>query len=171
MLQTLIITVHGPQFFLVNPNLFSSLQGHFMYVNNLHQFGHLLNNDNYDTTHLNNDMYQIFDNRLVSWKLITTNQPLVGAILCMSFSLSPTTILGLAEEVCPRELVTPLGACFWCRYGQSTPHRALCIVLIVDLHPPLLSPAQMYTGTRSCLMCFVKNWSRYTAVSSTELVF
>ena len=56
----------GHRFFLVNPTLFSSLQGHFMYVNNLHQFGHLLNNDNYDTTHLNNDMYQIFDNRLVS---------------------------------------------------------------------------------------------------------
>ena len=25
-------------------------KGHFMYVNNLHQFGHLLNNDNYDTS-------------------------------------------------------------------------------------------------------------------------
>ena len=37
-----------------------------MHVNNLHQFGHLLNNDNYDTNHLNNDMYQIFDNRQVS---------------------------------------------------------------------------------------------------------
>ena len=37
-----------------------------MYVSNLDKFGHLLNADNYNTDHLNNDMYMIFDNRLVS---------------------------------------------------------------------------------------------------------
>ena len=42
------------------------MQGHFMYVSNLEEYGHLLNADNYETTHLHNDMYQIFDNRLVS---------------------------------------------------------------------------------------------------------
>ena len=36
-----------------------------MYVSNLDEYGHLLNADNFDTTHLNNDMYMIFDNRLV----------------------------------------------------------------------------------------------------------
>ena len=40
-------------------------QGHFMYVSNLDEYGHLLNADNFDTSHLNNDMYMIFDNRLV----------------------------------------------------------------------------------------------------------
>ena len=37
-----------------------------MYMNNLHEFGHLLNAENYNTDHLNNDMYMIFDNRVVS---------------------------------------------------------------------------------------------------------
>ena len=36
-----------------------------MYVSNLDEYGHLLNADNFDTSHLNNDMYMIFDNRLV----------------------------------------------------------------------------------------------------------
>ena len=36
-----------------------------MYVSNLDEYGHLLNADNYETTHLHNDMYMIFDNRLV----------------------------------------------------------------------------------------------------------
>ena len=37
-----------------------------MYMSNLDKYGHLLNADNYNTDHLNNDMYMIFDNRLVS---------------------------------------------------------------------------------------------------------
>ena len=37
-----------------------------MYVSNLDKYGHLLNADNYNTDYLNNDMYMIFDNRLVS---------------------------------------------------------------------------------------------------------
>lgn len=45
------------------------MQGHFMYVSNLDEYGHLLNADNFDTSHLNNDMYMIFDNRLVGSKL------------------------------------------------------------------------------------------------------
>ena len=40
-----------------------------MYVSNLDEYGHLLNADNFDTSHLNNDMYMIFDNRLVGSKL------------------------------------------------------------------------------------------------------
>ena len=39
-----------------------------MYISNLDEYGHLLNADNFDTSHLNNDMYMIFDNRLVSFK-------------------------------------------------------------------------------------------------------
>ena len=45
-------------------------QGHFMYVSNLEEYGHLLNRDSYTTDHLHNDMYQMFDNRLVSTKAI-----------------------------------------------------------------------------------------------------
>lgn len=37
-----------------------------MFVSNLEEYGHLLNGDNYNTDHLNNDMYMLFDNRLVS---------------------------------------------------------------------------------------------------------
>ena len=37
-----------------------------MHVSNLDKYGHLLNADNYSTDHLNNDMYTIFDNRLVN---------------------------------------------------------------------------------------------------------
>ena len=37
-----------------------------MYVTNLNVFGRLLETDSYTTTHLHNDMWQIFDNKLVS---------------------------------------------------------------------------------------------------------
>lgn len=37
-----------------------------MYISNLHDYGHLLSGDNYETSHLHNDMYQMFENRLVS---------------------------------------------------------------------------------------------------------
>ena len=43
----------------------AALQGHFMYVTNLEEFGHLVNPDGYSTEHLNNDMYEIFSNRKV----------------------------------------------------------------------------------------------------------
>ncbi|KAF4533520.1 hypothetical protein B566_EDAN001005 [Ephemera danica] len=35
----------------------------FMFVSNLDDFGHLVNADSFDTTHLHNELYQIFDNR------------------------------------------------------------------------------------------------------------
>lgn len=44
-----------------------NVQGYFMYVSNLEDYGHLLNAENYETTHLHNDMFSMFDNRLVSW--------------------------------------------------------------------------------------------------------
>ncbi|OXB77322.1 UNVERIFIED_CONTAM: hypothetical protein H355_002314 [Colinus virginianus] len=37
-------------------------QGVFMYLTNRHQFGHILSLDNYQTTHLHNDLWQIFSN-------------------------------------------------------------------------------------------------------------
>jgi hypothetical protein len=39
-------------------------KGKFMHVSNLHDYGHLLNADTYDTTRLHGDMYQMFDNYL-----------------------------------------------------------------------------------------------------------
>ena len=36
-----------------------------MYVSNLHEYGHLISPDNYETHHLHNDLYNIFENRLV----------------------------------------------------------------------------------------------------------
>ena len=41
-----------------------------MYVSNLEEYGHLLNGDNFNTHHVNNDMYMLFDNRLVSWSTL-----------------------------------------------------------------------------------------------------
>lgn len=40
----------------------SVLQGVFMYLTNRHQFGHILSLENYQTTHLHNDLWQIFSN-------------------------------------------------------------------------------------------------------------
>ena len=37
-----------------------------MYISNIDEYGHLLNGDNYEITHLHNDMFSIFDNRVVS---------------------------------------------------------------------------------------------------------
>ena len=37
-----------------------------MYVSNIDDYGHMLNGDNYETTHLHNDMFSMFDNTLVS---------------------------------------------------------------------------------------------------------
>lgn len=38
-----------------------------MYVDNRESFGHLINYENYSTEHLHNDMWEIFDNPLVSF--------------------------------------------------------------------------------------------------------
>uniref|UniRef100_A0A8C4UWL6 Procollagen-lysine,2-oxoglutarate 5-dioxygenase 1 n=1 Tax=Falco tinnunculus TaxID=100819 RepID=A0A8C4UWL6_FALTI len=37
-------------------------QGVFMYLTNRHEFGHILSLENYQTTHLHNDLWQIFSN-------------------------------------------------------------------------------------------------------------
>ncbi|XP_020626272.1 procollagen-lysine,2-oxoglutarate 5-dioxygenase 3-like [Orbicella faveolata] len=39
-------------------------RGIFMYATNLYDFGRLLETDNYNTNHLHNDLWEIFDNRL-----------------------------------------------------------------------------------------------------------
>lgn len=39
-------------------------QGVFMYVTNVHTFGHILSTENYQTQHLHNDLWQIFENPL-----------------------------------------------------------------------------------------------------------
>ncbi|XP_069025308.1 procollagen-lysine,2-oxoglutarate 5-dioxygenase 1 isoform X2 [Embiotoca jacksoni] len=39
-------------------------KGIFMYVTNLHSFGRILSTDNYQTSHLHNDLWQIFNNPL-----------------------------------------------------------------------------------------------------------
>ena len=41
-----------------------------MYISNWHtNYGHLLNDDNFETTHLHNDMFSMLDNRMVSAEL------------------------------------------------------------------------------------------------------
>ena len=41
-----------------------------MFVSNQVDFGHQTNSDNYDVSHLHEELYQIFDNELVSSKFI-----------------------------------------------------------------------------------------------------
>ena len=42
------------------------MQGIFMYVSNMKYYGNLINYDDFDTSHLHNDFYQIFQNPYVS---------------------------------------------------------------------------------------------------------
>ncbi|XP_042347461.1 procollagen-lysine,2-oxoglutarate 5-dioxygenase 1 isoform X1 [Plectropomus leopardus] len=42
-------------------------KGVFMYVTNMHTFGRILSTDNYETSHLHNDLWQIFENP-VDWQ-------------------------------------------------------------------------------------------------------
>uniref|UniRef100_A0A3Q3JRQ0 Procollagen-lysine,2-oxoglutarate 5-dioxygenase 1 n=1 Tax=Monopterus albus TaxID=43700 RepID=A0A3Q3JRQ0_MONAL len=42
-------------------------KGIFMYVTNMHSFGRILSTENYQTSHLHNDLWQIFENR-VDWE-------------------------------------------------------------------------------------------------------
>jgi hypothetical protein len=43
-----------------------------MYADNQAIYGHLTDSSNYDTSHLHNDLYEIFSNRYVSNKIIFT---------------------------------------------------------------------------------------------------
>ena len=53
--------------FLINfLNTKVSLKGIFMYVTNMAYFGHLKSSENYKTDRKHNDMYELFNNRLVS---------------------------------------------------------------------------------------------------------
>ncbi|XP_066455443.1 procollagen-lysine,2-oxoglutarate 5-dioxygenase 2 isoform X1 [Eleutherodactylus coqui] len=48
--------------------MFRPPKGVFMYITNRHEFGRLLSTANYNISHLNNDLWQIFENP-VDWKL------------------------------------------------------------------------------------------------------
>ena len=44
-----------------------------MYLSNWHSnYGHLINGDEYDTSHLHNDMYSLFQNNMVCSLLVQT---------------------------------------------------------------------------------------------------
>ncbi|KAA8591223.1 hypothetical protein FQN60_002166 [Etheostoma spectabile] len=49
------------------PYVSSVFLGIFMYVTNMHTFGRILSTDNYQTSHLHNDLWQIFENP-VDWQ-------------------------------------------------------------------------------------------------------
>ncbi|PRD31997.1 UNVERIFIED_CONTAM: Procollagen-lysine,2-oxoglutarate 5-dioxygenase 1 [Trichonephila clavipes] len=42
-------------------------KGIFMYISNLHEFGHLVNSDSFDTSHVHNELYEIYTNQ-VDWE-------------------------------------------------------------------------------------------------------
>ena len=52
----------GPTCFSLVTLCLFVFQNRFMYLNNQHNFGHLVDTDNYATTHLHNDLYEIFNN-------------------------------------------------------------------------------------------------------------
>ena len=79
---------------LTNDHPHTPPQGNFMYVSNLEEYGHLINADDYDTSHLHNDMFSLFDNRVVS----PPSHP-------HSLTPHPLTPSGLGAEIYPRKLV------------------------------------------------------------------
>ena len=48
---------------------FQFFQGVFMYVTNMHNFGRILSTENYQTNHLHNDLWQMYENLVVSIEL------------------------------------------------------------------------------------------------------
>uniref|UniRef100_A0A4W3H928 procollagen-lysine 5-dioxygenase n=2 Tax=Callorhinchus milii TaxID=7868 RepID=A0A4W3H928_CALMI len=48
-------------------HMFKPPKGIFMYITNLHEFGRLISTQNYNTSHLHSDIWQIFDNPL-DWR-------------------------------------------------------------------------------------------------------
>ncbi|KAM8952712.1 procollagen-lysine,2-oxoglutarate 5-dioxygenase 2 [Pelodytes ibericus] len=48
-------------------HMFRTPKGVFMYITNRHEFGRLISTANYNTTHYNNDLWQIFENP-VDWR-------------------------------------------------------------------------------------------------------
>lgn len=58
--------VLGGSHLLSPPHTLPPLQGIFLHLSNQHEFGRLLATSRYDTDHLHPDLWQIFDNPLVS---------------------------------------------------------------------------------------------------------
>ena len=52
-----------------------------MYMSNLHKYGHLVNPDRYETNHLHNDLYNLFENRVVSYPLFSVHAYLLYVLL------------------------------------------------------------------------------------------
>ncbi len=67
-----------------------------MYVSNLEEYGHLLNGDNFITEHVNNDMYMLFDNRLVSWSSVSVHHKHFASTCMMSKTTSIKILLLLS---------------------------------------------------------------------------
>uniref|UniRef100_A0A665VTD4 Procollagen-lysine,2-oxoglutarate 5-dioxygenase 1 n=1 Tax=Echeneis naucrates TaxID=173247 RepID=A0A665VTD4_ECHNA len=63
-------------------------KGIFMYVSNMHNFGRILSTENYKTSHLHNDLWQIFENP-VDWqeRYIHKNYTLIMKNKCVVSSL------------------------------------------------------------------------------------
>lgn len=65
-----------------------------MYVTNVHTFGHILSTENYQTQHLHNDLWQIFENPLVGLGLATLcareRQTFQGSSMCLCGTVSST---------------------------------------------------------------------------------
>lgn len=77
-------------------------KGHFMYVTNVHSFGHLVNPDLYNTSHKYPDLYEIFENRL-DWEAKYIN-PNYTTQLLPDFSI---------DEPCPDVYRFPLFTDLW----------------------------------------------------------
>ena len=86
-----------------------------MYVTNRHHFGHLVESSRFTTTRYHNDMYQLFDNKLVS---MTT---MLLSYLCLQWELDPSHVIfvGLGGGIHPSQLLSVHRGFYSTSHGQK----------------------------------------------------
>lgn len=95
-----------------------------MYTSNLQDYGHLLNGENYEITHLHNDMFSIFDNKLVSiFSGPTPNQSYSKCMWEPSFDIVRNRSLTYTQCSHPQP-----NLCFLCLCSLPQPNLQLCLL-------------------------------------------
>ena len=108
--------------------------GHFMYVTNMEEYGHLVNPEDYSTEHLNNDMYEIFSNRKVCWSLSTPtgimHTPFDAPTLTAHYRTGRPSTSILTGQNCLRKMLWPT----WCVCVVCCGrHDACTLCAVVDM--------------------------------------
>ena len=85
---------------------YTESQGVFLYVTNMHTFGRILSVENYQTKHLHNDLWQIFENpvvRFISWWTALFICSLRLPPLCVFLSVLVSVLLKQIELSFPQD--------------------------------------------------------------------